>query len=218
MALLYSQPSIDGVRQAVRPPAPRPAAPVVPAAVPVVQPQAAVDPNLQYIQTLIDMLGGSQYQAPAPPPIPKVPEMPLVAPDLGPEDIAYFDSLMSRANQVYNQESDNNLYQQGIVQSEHGITQRDLQDRLKKTREQLPGQYQRRGLMNSGVYQQGLTDYATVATNATSDLERRFQNQMGGLQNAYKQLGETHGMTTSDIEARRTARRNTIASTLRAVR
>lgn len=194
-------------------PPPPPQAPVVPVAAP-----PPVDPNLQYLQMLQQMLGGTQVAAPALPQIPQVPEMPIVAPDLGPEDIAYFDSLMSRANQVYGQESANNLYQQGILESEKGITERDLTTRFDQMRERLPGQYQNRNIMNSGVYQAGLGDYATQRTNTFSDLNRRFQNQMGGLQNAYQQLGQTHGTTLSDIESRKTARRNTIASTIRAVR
>lgn len=196
-------------------PAPPPVAPpvVAPAVVPPV-----VDPNLQYLQMLQQMLGGTQVAAPALPQIPQVPEMPIVAPDLGPEDIAYFDSLMSRANQTYGQETANNLYQQGMVESEKGITERDLTTRFDQMRERLPGQYQNRNLMNSGVYSAGLGDYATQRTNSFADLNRRFQNQMGGLQNAYQQLGQIHGTTMSDIEARKTARRNTIASTIRAVR
>lgn len=198
-----------------------PPAPYVPPGVPVNQNTMVppvVDPNLQYLEMLSQMLGGTQVAAPALPAIPKVPEMPLVPPDLGPEDIAYFDSLMSRANQVHGQESANNLYQQGILESEKGIQERDLNTRFDQMRERLPGQYQNRNLMNSGVYSAGLGDYATQRTNTFSDLNRRFQSQMGGLQNAYQQLSQTHGSTISDIEARRTARRNTIASTLRAVR
>lgn len=187
----------------------RPAAPPV---TPVQQ--KPVDPFLQYMQ----MLQSTQMQAPAIPAIPTPPPMPLVPPDLGPEDIAYFDSLMSRANQVYDQEAGNNLYQQGILQSEKGITEQDLGRRFDQMRERLPGQYQNRGLMNSGVYQQGLSDYATERTNQFADLNRRFQGQMGGLQRAYQQLGATHGMTTADINSKRIARKNAIASTIRAVR
>lgn len=192
--------------------------PVAPPVVPPTVVPPVVDPNLQYLQMLQQMLGATQVAAPPLPQIPQVPEMPIVAPDLGPEDIAYFDSLMSRANQVYGQESANNLYQQGMIESEKGITERDLATRFDQMREKLPGQYQNRNLMNSGIYSAGLGDYATQRTNTFADLNRRFQNQMGGLQNAYQQLGQTHGATMSDIEARKTARRNTIASTLRAVR
>lgn len=196
-------------------PAPRPAVPAAVATTPV---PAVVDPNMQYLEMLAQMLGGTQVAAPALPAIPKVPEMPLVAPDLGPEDIAYFDSLQSRANQIYGHETANNLYQQGILESEKGIRERDLNTQFDQMRERLPGQYQNRNLMNSGVYSAGLSDYATQRTNTFADLNRRFQNQMGGLQNAYQQLGQVHGTTMSDIDARRTARRNTIASTIRAVR
>lgn len=185
---------------------------------PVAPVPAPVDPNLQYLQMLSQMLGGTQQAAPAMPAIPQVPQMPLVQPDLGPEDIAYYDSMMSRLNQTYGQESENNLYQQGMLKSEQGVRAQDLGHKFDMMREQLPGGYQRRGLMNSGVYQAGLGEYGLQRTNATTDMERGFNNQMGGLQRAYQQMGATYSAGLSDIEARKTARRNAIASTIRTVR
>jgi hypothetical protein len=174
----------------------------------------AVDPNLAILQQLIGMM---PVQAPA------VPAAPIMygaapAPDLTPEEVAYFDTLQTRMNEDYAQGAATNAYQQGILQSEHGAQVGDYNRRFDRMREQLPGQYQRRGLMNSGIYQQGLTDYATDRTFGMADLERRYQAQMGGLQMAGSQLYGKHQTGLATNETQKNARRQTVASTLRMIR
>lgn len=196
--------------------------PVIPAPVvpPVVQPPAQ-DPNA-FFQTLIGMLGttggGGMYGASPTAQALQAPQFPMVAPDLSPEEVAYFDSLETRLNDQYGGAAANNLFQQGNLGIQHGITERDLNARFDQMREQLPGQYQKRGIMNSGIYGQGLSNYATQRTNATTDLAGQYQRGLTGLQNQYAQLGTTHTTNLGTTRAQRNARKNAVASTIRGIR
>jgi len=171
----------------------------------------AYDPRRIYQQLIQPTAAAPMPAAPAFSP------MSYVVPDLGPEEIAYFDSLQSRLNNQYGQGAAQNLFQQSMLQSEQGVREQDLGRRFDQMREKLPAGFQQRGLMNSGVYQQGLTDYGTERTNAFADLQRGFQNQMGGLQQAYAQMGSTYSTGMSDVESQRTARRRGKAAALRSV-
>ena len=178
-------------------------------------PPPVVDPMALYNQML------AQGLVP-PTPVPQAVQAPAVPqtfiqPDLGPEDIAWFDSLATRLNDTYGRGVSANQYQQTQLASEQGIREQDLGRRFDQIRERLPGGFQKRGLLNSGIYQAGLGEYATDRTNATSDLQRQFQNQMFGLQNRLGEMETAYHTGMGDLNFQKTARRHAKASTLRTV-
>lgn len=187
-------------------------------AAPVV-PQTAQPPN--WLAQLGQMLQQNQQQPQMPvqqmAPMPVYTPPPMAAPDLSPEEIAYFDTLGTRLNSTYEDQMAQNLFQQGNLNLDQNITMRDLEARFDRQREQLPGGYQRRGLMNSGIYQQGLSDYATQRTNATTDQNLRYQRGLSGLQNQAASYTKQHSLGTAENAAMRQARRAGKAAALRAV-
>lgn len=181
--------------------------PVAPA-VPVVDPNFAA--MLQFLQ---------RQQAPAPPPVPQAPQFQpvTVMPDYGPQDAAMFDALQSRLNNQYAEGMNDLDYQQGVFQQNAGMQREDLNRRFTQMRDKLPGQYQGRGLLNSGIYQQGLQDYGQQASYGLTDFENRVQQQLGGFNRQRQKLGSAFSTGTAETEAQRAARRSQVAATVRAI-
>lgn len=179
---------------------------------------APVDPALLALQQQLAFM--QQFQAPAP--IPQV-QTPYVAPaytnpELDPTELAYYDSLASRLNSTYDQAAANNQLQQTQLSTENDVRLEDLTRRFEQMRDKLPGGFAKRGVLNSGIYNNALTEYGTDRSNAFSDMSRQFNNQMAGLQQQAAQLGQTKQTGLADVELQRAAKRNAKAAILRAVR
>jgi hypothetical protein len=78
-----------------------------------------------------------------------------------------------KAQQEFNRANAGANYQQALSQ---------MGRQWGQARAKLPGNHARRGLLNSGIYRQGLQDYATDRTNAYAEALRGYQNSLGQLQ------------------------------------
>ena len=84
-------------------------------------------------------------------------------------------------------------------------------------RERLPGGYAKRGLLNSGLYHQGLTDYGTQRGQATSDMTQKYQQAFGDLAVRGTQGLVTWGQQQADAAEAEALRRAEIATQLKAL-
>lgn len=117
-------------------------------------------------------------------------------------------------------------YLRGIAQNnyQYGQAKLDRSKQLQKfgiswgrSREALPGQFQGRGLMNSGIYQDALQNYGIDRQMAADDLTSQYQRQLSGLN---MDLGDLHmGYTGTNlgIDLDEQTRRSVIAAALKSV-
>lgn len=128
---------------------------------------------------------------------------------------------------IYQQRATNRTnYMRGIARNNYAYGQakldrsRDLQKfgiAWGRTREALPGVYQSRGLMNSGIYQDALQNYGIDRQMAADDLTSAYQKQLSGLN---MDLGDLHmGYTGTNlgIDLDEQTRRSVIAAALKSV-
>ena len=134
---------------------------------------------------------------------------------LSPEDINYFDTARRRLGLNYQQGSAQNAYQQGVLGQQQASGLDALNNRYNQLRNQLPGGYAQRGLLNSGIYQQGLQQYAQNRQTDLNNVQQQYQQQLGGLQLGQQQLDQQNTGGLGDIEAQQAARRQAIAAALR---
>lgn len=86
-----------------------------------------------------------------------------------------------------------------------------------RTREALPGQFQARGLMNSGIYQGALENYGVDRTMAGNQITNAYDARMGGLGQQRSNLETQFGNDYLGIDLDEQTRRGTIAAALRQV-
>lgn len=162
--------------------------------------------------------GGPGPAAPLAPLAPVAPS--FAAPDLGPEDIQYFQSARNRVQQS----RDLALGVPGMTgQVQFDRTQlgldkaqqvADLARRFDQMRQKLPGHFASRGLLNSGIAAQGLQDYGVDRTLAEAGLNRAYDRQFGGLDLEQSQIQATYDQTIADLKAQEEARRASIRASL----
>lgn len=90
-----------------------------------------------------------------------------------------------------------------------------LTQRFNRMRQQLPGQFNARGVLTSGIYGQGLKDYSLDRTRAFSDLGRKYQQMLSGYGIQQQQAESGYGLQMADIAAQEAMRRAQIAASLR---
>jgi hypothetical protein len=141
----------------------------------------------------------------------------MVNPALSPEDAAFFGAQQNHLDTTYKQGLATNQYQRGNADLDYQQQLAALQRRYDQARDRLPGSYIGRGLLDSGIYKQGLQDYANARLQDTTDLQQRYQRQQQGFDLQNSQLTDTYNQASTDLENQRKARRQAIASSLRAV-
>lgn len=139
----------------------------------------------------------------------------MATPGLSPEDINYFNTTRRRLNLNYQQGSAQNAFQRGNLQQNQTADLDSLTNRYNRMREQLPGGFAQRGLLNSGIYHQGLQNYAQDRQTAFDALNRQYGQALGGLTLAQQQLDQQNNGGLQDIESQEQARRQAIAAALR---
>lgn len=98
-----------------------------------------------------------------------------------------------------------NDYARSGTQQDYIARFRDLADMFNKQREQLPYGANARGLLGSGIYRQGLQDYAQHRTRAYGDMNAAQTQQLGGFDLVRKQIESQRAQALASIEAQRQA-------------
>ena len=105
-----------------------------------------------------------------------------------------------------------NQYDQSLYTAQREWDRSDMLHRLAQQRSQLPGSYNRRNMLNSGMWQQGLTDYARQRGDALNRFDQADNLKMYGFAMTNNQLGRTYTESTDDLNAQMEALRRTRAS------
>lgn len=133
---------------------------------------------------------------------------------LSPDELNYFQTGIRRLQQNYNLNNAQNIYNQKTLASEYSNNRSNLIDQFAQLRNQIPGQFIQRGLINSGLYAQGIGDYANQRARALGTGALQYQNQLGGLRIGQHQLGLTENYGINALKAQRAARISTLAASL----
>ena len=114
-------------------------------------------------------------------------------PQVSAADLANIQNMRDVAGLQRTQGLANVDYQQGNAVQNYGISRDNLVRQFDQMRQSLPYQYNSRGLMNSGIYQQGLSNYADNRVRGLNQFDTQHQQNMAGfglqrqgLEGAYK--------------------------------
>lgn len=137
---------------------------------------------------------------------------------LDPAQTHYLRSAAQRIKDNYRLALAQNQYQRRTLRSQYGRGQADLRRQFADARLQLPGDYAGAGLLNSGIYQQGLSRFGAERQAAFRNLRGQFTDQRSGLNLARRQLGAVKRQGLADLRQEEAARRAALAASIRGVR
>lgn len=137
---------------------------------------------------------------------------------LDPAQTHYLRSAAQRIKDNYKLALGQNAYQQRTLRNQRSRGETDLRRQFAEARLQLPGDYAGAGLLNSGIYQQGLSRFQGERQSAFANLRGQFDDQMQGLRIARRQLGAVKRQGLTDLRQEEAARRAALAASIRGVR
>lgn len=110
-----------------------------------------------------------------------------------------------------------NTSARGQLDLDQGSALRRLATDFRRSRQQLPGSFVARGLLNSGFYKQALGDFGVAQADAISALENDFGRRRTDLFGQLSALDANRLIQLADVELNQATRRSAIASVLRGV-
>lgn len=126
---------------------------------------------------------------------------------LEPTDINRYNTAASNSRAQYARKIARGTYDMGQLNQDYNLGRAQLGQQWDEARRDLPGAFVKRGVFNSGIYQQGLQDYAQKRLGSFQQLGRQHQKQYGGLLQdmigAETDLSTQLGQISADKEARR---------------
>jgi hypothetical protein len=136
-------------------------------------------------------------------------------PQLSPFDIASFRTRRTALRDEYRRGVAANDLAVGDAQASYANDYQGLLQSYGQKRNQLAGGFAQRGLLNSGIYRQGLTDFYGNRTQDFGNLSMGLQSQLGQLNLQRLQLAQGLRSGLDQVAAEQLARRAQIAATLR---
>lgn len=135
-----------------------------------------------------------------------------MAVDLNLNEKNWFNQRRNSAIWNYGYGKTQNDYERKLSGTQQGWQRADLIKQFTDARQKLPNQFNRRGIMNSGIYQKALGDFAADRTQALTR-----QNTGAGLKNqgydiANSQLGLIKARTLSELEAQKADYRKSLSA------
>ena len=134
---------------------------------------------------------------------------------MSPEEINAYQVRRQQADTAFGRGRANLDYQRGIQGQDYGIGNTRIARSWDQAFRQLPSSFARRGILRSGIYDQGFGDYKTNRENATFDWDLQNNRRMSGFQNQQDDLEAVRIMQNQQINAEENARRASLAATLR---
>lgn len=151
--------------------------------------------------------------------LPRYQRGPLTAGEpLDPQQTNYLRTARRRILDNYKLGLQQNTYQQRVLRNQRARGRADLRRQFADARLQLPGDYAAAGLLNSGIYQQGLSRFAAERQAAFRNLSGQAEDQLRGLRLARTQLGTVKRQGLADLRQEEAARRAALAASIRGVR
>jgi len=136
---------------------------------------------------------------------------------MSPEEIAAYESRRAALRGQYAASQAQNTYNQGLARIGYTTGSRDLTRQFDQMRQRLPGGYAKRGLLNSGIYKQGLENYGVERANSFGDLQQRLQSALGQFTIDQQSSSANYGTGLAQIATEEAARRAALAAQLKAV-
>lgn len=134
---------------------------------------------------------------------------------LDPMDIYQFGSMRRKAKLGVAQNNAQYNYNRTGIRDAYNINKKDLNYKFSQARTQLPGQFAKRNLLNSGIYGDALKQYAKQREMAQNAQMTNYMNQFGGLGLQRSQFNDTYANTMLDINEAENAKRASIAAQLK---
>jgi len=100
---------------------------------------------------------------------------------------------------------------------DQGLATRRLSRDFTRARNNLPGSYAGRGLLNSGFYKRGLQDFGVAQVDAISALQNDFGSRRNDLFGQLTALDANRLVQLADVDLNQATRRSAIASVLQGV-
>jgi hypothetical protein len=115
-----------------------------------------------------------------------------------------------------NQQADQ-TWQTRNIKQQHATSFQALKSQYAQQRASLPGQYAGRGLLNSGIYKQGLIDYNKGRTTAFKGLAQQYASQQHQLQAGGAKAQLDMNQSLNDVDLAEAQARAQLAAQLKAV-
>lgn len=121
---------------------------------------------------------------------------------MSPEELNAYAVRRQQANTLYSRQRSNLDYQRGNSEQDRGIGNARIGYSWDQAFKKLPGAFARRGILRSGLYNKGYSDYNYNRENADFDFNRQANRRMEGYQNQQDdyEAGRTMGLTQIDSE------------------
>lgn len=134
---------------------------------------------------------------------------------LDPASVAQFSNMRRSAALQYGSGLATNQYQRSALDQNNTFNTQQLTRQFDQTRNRLPGNYARRGLLTSGIYAQGLQDYGQNRLDAFQKQLMGYQQAAGGYDQNQRNLESGYAGSIADIAAQEQQRQAEIAAQLR---
>lgn len=144
-----------------------------------------------------------------------LPPEPIAPPDLDPTEAAAYGARTSQVNTNYQTQLAQNQFNRAGAVAGFRNQQEDLSRGFNKQRQALPYSYNARGLARSGIYKQGLGDFADNQLRTMNRFLQSQQQTLGGYDVEAQGLGQQRTAGLADIEAQKQARRQQLAVQIR---
>lgn len=138
-----------------------------------------------------------------------------MAEQLKPIETQWFTAQKNRAKQAFTLGNDQNTYERGLSNVQSGWSREDMIRNFNRQREGFANSWNKRGMVNSGLYNAALTRFqGDQQTNLTRQRTgNEWKNQ--GYDIAGNQLATIQSDALQELEDQRRAYQNTMATVLR---
>lgn len=134
---------------------------------------------------------------------------------IDPAEQLAWDNQRRAARNTYQGSLVNLDFQRGAAQQNQGLDFNKLTTQFDQMRNNLPGGFAKRGLLNSGIYGDKLQQYGTARSSAFSDLASKYQQMLGGLGQQQNAAGINYSNTLGGVDDQEAIRRSQIAAALK---
>lgn len=134
---------------------------------------------------------------------------------LNPDQIDAFNTALSKIRADYGRQVAQNTFDQGSATNDYNRANTALGMQWDQSRQQLPGSFTGRGLLNSGLYKQGLQDYATQRSFAQDTLRSQYDRQVAASNLGASQLNDQYRQNQDYVYSAQNAARATKAAQIK---
>jgi hypothetical protein len=128
------------------------------------------------------------------------------------EELGLFNSRRQNARDQYSQYLTQSTYNKGLAAQDYTSHLQRAGQTFDNQRQNLPDAYLRRGILNSGLYGQGLTQFNQNRQQGLGDITQAYernasqgnindQNQASTMNNALSQIDQEEAARRADIAA-----------------